>query len=253
MFEAVPNPVMHLRTSYSAALLVVALAGGLPPASAAADPANRSVRIIQTSDAQFPAALLVRGITGGEVRAVLNIDADGKFADCLIETYTAPELAAEVLQAVRDWEYEPAYVHGEPTGTRLELSFVFEAHGTVLSLTPLDTLSESMNKAFPGRAATSLVCKATELDEPLQTRRVVRPLHPGRSLQPAQLDGSVTLDFYIDADGKPRMPVVLRATHEAFAVAVVSVLPQWRFAPPRHDGRPAVVRVQQEFVFSGRP
>ena len=156
MFEAVPNPVMHLRTSYSAALLVVALAGGLPPASAAADPANRSVRIIQTSDAQFPAALLVRGITGGEVRAVLNIDADGKFADCLIETYTAPELAAEVLQAVRDWEYEPAYVHGEPTGTRLELSFVFEAHGTVLSLTPLDTRTFTAHMPgydLPGKAA----------------------------------------------------------------------------------------------------
>jgi TonB family protein len=102
------------------------------------------------------------------------------------------------------------------------------------------------------RDLISLTCKADELDRPLATVQVVAPVHPGPSLQPAIPTGKVTLDFFFDAEGRPRMPVVVSATHDAFAFAAVDALEKWRFTPPTHDGKPVAVRVKQEFVFATR-
>jgi len=61
--------------------------------------------------------------------------------------------------------------------------------------------------------------------------------------------GSAVIDFYIDSEGHPRMPVAQKASHVEFAVAAADALMQWRFEPPTHRGRPITVRMVQEFVF----
>jgi hypothetical protein len=62
----------------------------------------------------------------------------------------------------------------------------------------------------------------------------------------------VVLDFYIDTEGRPRMPVVLSAAHDVYAIAAMEALLQWRFAPPTRQGRPAIVRATQQFSFAAR-
>jgi TonB family protein len=60
----------------------------------------------------------------------------------------------------------------------------------------------------------------------------------------------VVVDFYVDQDGRIRMPVIMSATHDFLAQAAVDALNQWRFKPPTLAGQPVAVRVEQEFVFS---
>jgi TonB family protein len=209
---------------------------------------NRSLKIIQTTPANFPDHLAVQGIREGEVRAVLSINADGKLADCLVIAYTHPDFAREVLSSVRSWEFEPPYERGQPVHTRAEVTFSFHARGMVLSLSPADTVAMQWNGILNPRMV-SYVAKSTELDRPLTVIDAVSPRHPGNLISPARPTGTVTLDFYIDAEGRPRMPVVRRASHELFAHAALEALSQWKFAPPTRGGQPAVVRVTQEFNF----
>lgn len=209
---------------------------------------NRPLKIIQTSAANYPDQLAIDGIMEGEVRAVINIDADGKLADCLITAYTHPAFAREVLSSLKSWEYEPAYERGQPLSTRAEVAFSFQARGMVISLSPSDTLARQWNGVF-GSRTVSYVAKMTELDRPLTAIEAVSPRHPGKSIQPAQPTGHVTLDFYVDAEGRPRMPVVTRASHEWYAHAALEALSQWKFVPPTRAGEPVVVRVLQEFRF----
>lgn len=212
---------------------------------------SRPVRIIQTTDADFPTILSNQGVTEGEVRAVLNIDAEGRYVDCLVTGYSHRELAVELLRRVRDWRYEPAISRGEPVNVRFEVVFGFKSKGSVVSFTPIEAISSTVFRMVKTNL-TSVLCKPGELDQPLVAVHVVQPAHPGRALQPAQPTGRAVLDFYIDVEGRPRIPVVSRSTHDAFAIAAVAALEQWRFNPPQRDGKPVMVRVVQEFVFSDR-
>lgn len=232
----------------SIVLSLAALMLAVSPAAAANNWGDRPLQITQSIDAHFPAALTMQGITEGEVRVVLNVDADSQLVDCLVLAYTHPELVTELLNALREWHYQAAYQRGEPTGSRAEVAFSFQARGAVLSMTPIEDFTANFNR-MSGTRPISLVCSVDELDKPLETVELVQPRHPRSALRPNLADGRVLLDFYIDSEGRPRMPVVIRMSHEAFAVAAVQALGQWRYAPPTRDGRKVAVRVRQEFVF----
>ena len=231
------------------ALVAAVLALSSPTVIGASNWGDRPLQIIQSLDVQFPAALLMQGITEGEVRVVLNVDAEGQLADCLVLAYTHPELVTELLSAMRDWRYQPSYSHGEPTGARAEVAFSFQARGTILSVTPIEDFNAKFLR-MAGTQTISLVCKVSELDKLPEAVSLVTPRHPLSALRPELSAGRVLLDFYIDPEGRPRMPVVISASHEAFAVAAVEALTQWRFAPPTREGRKVAVRVRQQFVFS---
>jgi hypothetical protein len=212
---------------------------------------DRALRIVQTSHANFPAALAAEGISEGEVRAVLHVDAGGKLVDYLVTAYTRRELADELVANLRDWSYEPARHRGEPVSSRIEAAFAFQARGMVLSLSSHDTAAVTANRLLRP-VLTSLVCRASELDEPVRALHVVEPQHPGKHVSSPPPQPTVTIDFYIDMEGRPRMPVVLRAPHELYAGAAADALMQWRFTPPLRQGRPMMVRATQQFSFSER-
>jgi TonB family protein len=208
------------------------------------------LRITQPFAATFPPVLLAEGITSGQVRAVIHIDAEGKLADFLVVAYTHRELATELAGNLREWQFEPARDRGEAAGTRTEIVFNFEAKGAVLSLTAVNS-ANALNRWIPAEVV-SLVCHLGELDQPLVAIQTVRPVHPGPRLQPARPTGSAVIDFYVDAEGRPRMPVVARATHEAFGARAVDALARWRFSSPSRGGKPVAVRVRQTFLFTDR-
>jgi len=228
-----------------AALLVL---GTVPASRAIGAMDEQPIRIIQTIEAKFPAELTAQGISRGEVQAVMLIDADGKLADCMVTAYSHPAFAVEILTAVRHWEYVPARVNGEATGQRVQLVFHFEQKGSIVSMIPATAIASSLNRIVPS-SLTALVCRADELDQKPRILESVSPRHPGKALTPPAEKGNALIDFYIDAEGKPRMPVSLRATHEEFAVAAAEALMHWRFSPPTRHGRPIAVRMVQEFVF----
>jgi TonB family protein len=226
-----------------ATLAAVLAAGGLM--AGGAEPAP--LRVIQTTDANFPPALLSEGITSGQVKAVLHIDAAGRLVDQLIVAYTHRALATELGAVLPGWRFEVPRDRGEPISLRAIVDFHFTASGAVLSLSA-GNAQAALTRWMPD-PLISVLCQAGALDRPLQAVRTAPPFHPGQRLRPSQATGSATIDFYIDAEGRPRMPVIAAATHEAFGAAAVDALSQWRFTPPTHEGQPVLVRVRQEFVF----
>jgi outer membrane biosynthesis protein TonB len=240
---------LKLRVPFYLVVAVGLFFPASPILRAAADPfAERPLRIIQPNEAAFPSDLLAAGVSEGEVHAVLSVDARGQLLDCLITAYTHRELARDLLQAVRYWEYEPAIEKGVPVGQRLEVMFTWRSSGGILSQLPSMMVAASLNRKFKA-PLISLVCKPNELDRKPVLRESVTPLHPGKALSPPQLTGRATIDFYIDAGGRPRMPVAVRATDEAFAITAAEALLLWRFEPITSQGRPVAVRMVQEFIF----
>lgn len=223
------------------AATVLAAAPGLA-ASTVVPPA-----IIQTTEAQFPAALAQAPVSRGAAEVMINIDADGRLADLLVTGYTREEFADEAVRTLRACRFEPARRDRQPVGVRLQVKFDFSARGKVASLTVFDTIEARMDSLRPARM-TELLCRAAELDRPPVPVSSVAPRHPG-TLPGSQEDATVVLDYLIDETGRPRMPIVLEATRDGYAVQAVDALSQWQFAPPTRGGQPVAVRVQQRFVF----
>ena len=244
------SPALSTRSALRA--LVIVLASALPAAALAFDLwTERSLRILQTTAPAFPAALAAQGVSEGEVAAVLQVDAEGKLLDCLVTGYTHRELADELVSGLREWSFEPAVQRGERIGARAAVNFAFQAHGLVTSATSVDALIVASNRIF-APSMQSLLCRPADLDEPLRAVHVVPPRHPGKSVAQPPERPTAVLDFYIDANGVPRMPAVLRSSHDHYAAAAMDALLQWRFTPPTRHGKPAVVRVTQTFVFERR-
>ena len=86
---------------------LVACLAGLTFSSALVSASTTPVRIEQTVEAQFPAALSFSSITSGEARVMINIDADGKLADLMVTGFTDPAFAAEAVGLLRQWRYKP--------------------------------------------------------------------------------------------------------------------------------------------------
>ena len=212
---------------------------------------DRALRIVQTTPANFPDVLAREGINEGEVRVVLHVDADGRLVDYLVTAYTRRELADEWVANVRDWSFEPARHRGRPAGSRGEVVFTFQARGMVVSLTQVDAISVGTNRLL-SPSLTSVLCRPSELDEPVRALHVVQPQPPGDALASPPSRPTVMVDFYVDETGRPRMPVVLRAPHDLYASASVAALMQWRFNPPARRGRPVIVRATQLFTFPER-
>jgi len=224
-----------------AALLILA---GLSSAAFAAT--TTPPTIIQTVEPRFPVALEYSPLAKGEAEVAIQIDAAGQLTDCLVTGYTHEDFASEAVKALRQWRFEPARRDGEPVEIRVSLNFQFTTK-RVVTLMPGETTGALIrNAGIP--SGINLLCTPQELDRPLAVLHPATPVHPGRL---ADLpNGRTVLDFFVDETGRARLPVVIESTHPAFAEAAVRALADWKFAVPKRDGRPVIVRMQQEFLFS---
>lgn len=210
-------------------------------------PALQPVKILQTVDPIFPDALLGTHRHGGEVTVLAGIREDGQLADWLPTRYTDPLFAQAAVTALQQWKFEPARDRGEPVPVTVELRFLFEVKGVVVSISAAELLEATFNEITGGRAYAP--CTLRELD------RIPVPLHTVSPAYPAQLAsrgavGEVAVYFYIDERGAVRLPYVRNHDHPLLARLAVEAVRQWRFEPPTRHGRPALVQVRQLFRFS---
>ena len=230
--------------------LFFAAATGLAAAVRAADPPHTTpVRIIQTTELKFPVASATLVLSSGQTQVLINVDADGKLLDWLVVSYTQEVFADTAVRALKEWRYEPARVDGHPVGCRQALTFDFQAKGNVVSTLPSEMYENFVTSLF-GQAVHPQICTPQQLDQPLQAVTTVRPKYAGAAWTGGSATGRVVLDFFVDATGRPRMPVVVTANEKLFAAAAIEALQQWRFTAPTQAGRPVAVRVLQEFVFA---
>lgn len=218
-------------------------------ATLTAQPVVEPLKIVNMVEPGYPPSMTLQGITSGDVELVFGVDASGQLDDYLITSYSKPEFAREVAVALKQWRFEPMRVDGAPVWSRAQLSFSFEARGVVITRTVMDSVSMLVGNMLDSLDRVHVLSRQSELDRPLVVVSTVAPLYPAQLAESGQ-SGVVTAEFYVDETGRVRLPVIESDAHPWFCDAAVRALLQWKFAPPMKNGRPTVVRVQQQFVFS---
>ncbi len=204
-------------------------------------------KIEQTIEVKFPPALLLDAVTQGDVWVLVSVSADGKLTDSLVTRFTHRALAEAAQYALGKWHYEPARRDGQAISACGEVHFHFAATGAVVTLNPMSTVA-SLTAFVRDVPYITTLCRPDELDQPPTAIRTVTPPTP-----PGSPGGRVVIDFVIDEQGQPRLPVLVSATDSQYVTLAAAALAQWKFAPPTRRGQPVAVPARQEFVFTARP
>jgi TonB family protein len=224
----------------SALLAVPAFAADMPAASS-----SKHLKVIQTESMRYPLEMRMNGVRTGTVRAILQVDADGRLSDHLIIAYTKKPFADEVVRTITKWKFEPEVINGTPVASVVELTFDFRVDGIML----VQKLITEVVRSDPGDDRFEYQVRSMKYLDKIPTPvNVVNPGYP-KEYSDQGIVGKVVVDFYIDENGAVRMPAALVGSNPLLAGLAVNAVEKWQFTPPTYRGRPVMVHVQQTFNF----
>ena len=207
-----------------------------------------SLKIIQTTHPSYPMRLTQIGLYEGYVRLLIAVDYMGEINDVFIEEYTHETFAELARESVWQWKYVPAKVNGEPTTVVKALDFRFEdrtgLHSVDIMAAAADKLG--LNRMYGKKRVYSI----KDLDEVPEPIEVVKPKYP-MEFKDEGVEGAASVMFYIDEEGRVRMPHISEFTHQEFAELALVAVKQWKFKPPIRHGKPVSIMVSQPFNFVG--
>lgn len=209
-----------------------------------------AVKVNQTEEAVYPSSLVRLGVKSGSASVAIAVDDAGRLTDYLVTAYTHPAFADSAVAAIRKWRFEPAMVHGFPRNSKSDLTFRFQMEGVVVMTMTTLSYEEMLHlRLAPGGTAYT-ACALGDLDRIPNPTKIVTPVYPSKLARGG--GGHVLVGFYIDEQGRVRMPSVSPETNEAneeLAAIAVTTVSQWQFEPPTAKGRPVLVLAQQDFSF----
>ncbi|HTL66687.1 MAG TPA: TonB family protein [Lacunisphaera sp.] len=211
--------------------------------------AYEPLMIVQTRDMIYPPTLTNEHIFKGEVNVAVWVDENGRLLDWLLVGYTHSLFAKEVLDVLPKWKYVPAHLQGQPVPTRAELRIIFQNTEMVrIVASERSPTEQAHDQAIEHRVAPHIY-RPDELDAPLDAIVEIMPSSPDR-LGAVAREGSVVVEYLVDAEGRVRMPIIDSSDDEAFTNSVLLAITEWRYAVPKRTGHPVIARVKQRFTFS---
>lgn len=234
-------------------LAVVLIAGALAPAVAAGSNAPNQgyvpCRVHRNATAIFPPRLLNQGVTHGEASVVVEVDRAGRVSDRLLTSYTHPAFGDEVMRTVKQWSFDPGTANGRPVISVLTVKFEFTTQGILAyeghpDDLPLDAYYAKRFAYYPHGEET--------LDRKPAAVTTSAPMYPEQWRNGGRT-GLVTVQFFIDEDGRARMPITIGRPDPLLAAAATAALKGWRFQPPTAGGKPVLVHAEMTFVFPPGP
>lgn len=213
---------------------------GFTLTATAADPSNESLGLLSFQSPEFPRMAVDQGILSGRVFAAISWDDQGAPAEVVVLGSSHSLFEAPTTEALHEWRRAPQ----SASRVASTYEFRFEVSGIVVFG------GKSINSMMVEKTLdhTWRVTKREELD--VEPRALVQPMpvFPAQARSTGQT-GRVVVNFFVDAAGKVKVPTVEMATADIFVPNALAAIRQWRFAPPRRDGRPTFYAERWAFDF----
>lgn len=225
-------------------ILAALAALAVTPLSAAV----QSMRIEPTVKPQLSASMRMEGVTSGRIVLAISVDEHGKLGDWLVLGYTHRGLAAACVDAIQEWNFQPAQVDGVPVATQAEITIDYTAEGVVISHATAQDFMNSYLRRLSPQPLVARPCAAGQLDAQPTRVNTVAPAY-ALDAEKDGVRGTVQVHFYIDSTGAVRMPAVAPGAHPYLGNAAVTAVKDWKFQPPTSHGKPVMVAARQDFNF----
>lgn len=166
----------------------------------------------------------------------------------LVLESTEERFTEAVLDAVRGWRFEPApKTPAPPVETLAPVVRFFFTSGNV-AMVPVSPASPVGGRRRVRADTPVELPNFSHLDATPRALHRPNPEFP-HALRGRVAGGTALVKYFVDAQGRVRVPVAISATEPEFAEAALAAVRQWRFEPPRIDGRPVVALEAEFFQF----
>ncbi len=226
---------------------VVVLIAPLLPLGAANEDTFRQLGLTQYSEPAFPQAVMFDGMAEGHVTLAFSRNAAGEPGDILVLEATHPRLAEAAVEAVRNWRFQPSNNPDDLKSRTLRIGFKLQGI-VVFPLGKDNPLSSGKEEGGFKLAAPIRVPQLQALAPAPKALAQPMPAYPA-ALQARAVEGTASVRFYVDEEGRVRLPEVIAATTPEFADAVLAAVVQWRYEPPQDRGRSIVASDHWSFQF----
>lgn len=210
----------------------------MPPAFSASDPFIK---------VQFPGRAVYDGVATGRATVGVMLDQAGKPVDFLVIRYTRDYFGAALLEEAHRREYSAKTVDHAAIPASFVFTYLFEPPEGLTSISNFEAGSRRSETVQGGPKLAYEPHREADLDGgQLELKQIAIPVLPSRyGKQPVR----ALVSFYVDEQGKVRLPNVESALVPELAVAAVSALQQWTFKPPVLKGQPVLVHALRVLTF----
>ena len=127
--------------------------------------------------------------------------------------YSHPAFYEAAVSALKTWRFKPAQIHGFPRSATAILDFTFRTEGVVVNLTT-NNIPEIIHYRITPGSLSYRACTLRDLDKIPTPTKIVRPVYTPEQARRSHVR-HVTVEFYIDEQGRVRQPAVARQADEA--------------------------------------
>jgi len=199
---------------------------------------------------QFPGQAAHEGVATGRATVGVFVDATGQPKDFLLIRCTKDYFGAALLAEAKLREFTPKQLRGAAIPSTFTFSYAFEPPPGMNAISNFEAASRRTEDIQGGAKYVYRPRNETELDGgQLVPTRVAVPMLP-RALVPK--DGKpvrALVSFYVDEQGRVRLPNVESDLSPQFITAAVAAVQQWAFKPPVAKGRPVLVYTMRALTF----
>lgn len=178
----------------------------------------------------------------------IRIGPEGEVADWVPLYLPHRKLLPAVGRALEGAEFTPPMVEGEPAMVDVSATL------PLWNVGQFEVLSVSVSEHLESRMASLtlpanhlVLSKPGELDEPLAITERGK-VYSAADEEGNELSWRVTMEFFVDPEGKVRMPRPVEDVDPLIAEVAMRTVRGFRFAPPETNGRPTVVKARMELV-----
>ncbi|MBI2812914.1 MAG: TonB family protein [Opitutae bacterium] len=236
-----PAKRMARLGTVAALLAPLALLGDLNEASVS------QLRLTRYTEPVFPTSARMEGIPDGLVTLAISRDAAGVPGDILVIDTTDRRFTEAALEAARSWRFAPAIPGTEPAAELVRIGFratgvvYIAAHSQSKAGLLADQVAQKLREPVRIPELQSLPSAPKAIHQPM-------PAYPA-ALTGKGVEGRAEVRFFVDEEGRVRLPQVVAATKPEFAAAALAAVAQWRYEPPRVGSRRLVVAENWSFKF----
>jgi len=241
------------------ALVPSCLALGDDASSAPVPPGDHPIRALSKLEGIIPVSLRSLLLDKPAVKFLVVIGPDGRLLDYLAIEATHYKLLPAAIEQLGATRFEPAVAGGRAVQATTALYLTFydpEQRAYFKGGAPLPfggSVSDAVERRLYEGSKEHFIyhcSQPAELDKPIAVTQGKLMVMTDAAGRPAQ--GSAVVEFYIDQDGTPRLPRIVRADNDTVAVSALLTVKETRYAPPTtHEGIPTCVKVRQPVNYTG--
>lgn len=246
------NVLRFVRFLPQAARVTLVSAALVSPLAVFADNADslQKLKLEKFTLPEFPEFVRLTGTNRGVVTVAIGRDSDGYVTDVFVLSSDNPRLSQSVVSAVKEWRFatQPAAPATGKDNVPI-VRFLFSAQGVSVVSAITGTLAGEKDAPAVRPDEPVIMPTFADLDAAPKALKQPMPKLSASAAERAPDGGTATVRFFVDNDGRVRVPTVVDCTTPELGKSAISAVEKWRFEPPKVAGKTTIARETISLTF----